>query len=318
MLPPDSLNRVSGAQLFSDSAERVVAYLRAHTPLTDWSVSRVTDGEQIHIHVQRDNLLAVGDRVDWQESFCSRMERGAAHVVRDAKLDADYSDLAAADRVRAYAGFTLGDDQGDMFGVLCGVRSQPLRDYEVIDEQLVQLLSKLLSAQLGLARTIDRDDRRIQLAEALAERDALTGALNRRGWDRLIADAQQRLESFGDPVAVAVVDLDGLKKVNDTAGHAAGDALIRRAAEALQSVSSESSHVARYGGDEFMILANGVVPSKADQYFEVFSAALSQSGVRASIGYAAAEPGLCSVEEAISSADGVMYAQKRLSYREAI
>lgn len=301
---------LNGAQAFSESSERVVAYLNAHTPLADWSVSRVVHGEQVHVHVHQDQLLSTGARVAWKESFCSRMASGAAHVVRDSRIDPDYSDLGASEYVGAYAGYTISDDRGEMFGVLCGVRSEPLADDEQLDEQLLKLFSELLSTQLELARGIDRERRRIELSEALANTDALTGLLNRRGWDAMVADAQERLVSFGDAVAVAVVDLNGLKQVNDTQGHTAGDELIIRAAQTLKEAGGASCHVARYGGDEFMILANGVVPSQAATFFEAFETALASAGVAASCGFAAAEPGLASLADCLSEADRMMYQRK--------
>lgn len=306
----------SGARAFVDSADRIVAYLNAHTPLTDWSVSRVTGGEQIHVHVYHDRLLHAGDRIDWNESFCSRMAAGAAHVVRDARADPDYADLEAAERVGAYAGFTINDDRGQMFGVLCGVRPEALSDDERVDEQLIRLFSDLLSTQLRLSRTVDRERRRIALAEARAEVDALTGVLNRRGWDRVVADAQERMDSFGDPVAVAVVDLNGLKALNDAEGHRAGDGLIRRAAEVLYAVCGSTGFVARYGGDEFAILANGVVPSQAQERFAAFATALTEAGVSASLGFAAAEPGVRTLEQAVTAADLMMYEHKRRAKAE--
>lgn len=302
---------VNGAQAFTNSAERVVQYLNAHTPLPDWSVSRVTQGEQIHVHVHHDQLLETGTRVDWNESFCSRMAAGAAHVVRDSRVDPNYNDLSAAASVGAYAGYTISDDRGELFGVLCGVRPNPLREGEHIDEELLELLTELLSSQLELSRAIDRSRRDISVAEALTNSDALTGLLNRRGWDNIVADAQERIDAFGDPVAVAFLDLDDLKMVNDTQGHAAGDELLVRTADALRAASTPASHIARYGGDEFVILANGVTPSQIEDTFEVFRTALAQAQVRASVGYAAAEPGRITIEEAIETADMMMYERKR-------
>lgn len=303
--------QLNGAQSFTESARRVVDYLNVHTPLTDWSVSRVARGEQVHVHVHHEQVLTVGTRVDWDESFCSRMAGGAAHVVRDSRADPDYSDLAASERVGAYAGYTIGDDRGELFGVLCGVRPSPLAEGEEVDERLVHLLSDLLSTQLVLSRGIDRERRTIELTEAAAHTDALTGVLNRRGWDRIVADAQERLSGFGDSVGIAVIDLDGLKAVNDAQGHAAGDALIKRAAEALQGACTAASHVARYGGDEFVVLSNGVVPARAEEDFGVFARALAEAGVRASLGFAAAEPGRTSLLEALEAADRMMYGNKR-------
>lgn len=306
----DLRSPLNGARLFTESAERVVDYLKLNTPLSDWSVSRVANGEQVHVHVRPDQVLAVGDRVEWEESFCSRMSAGASHVVRNARADADYADLEAAEQVGAYAGFVIGDDRDGRFGILCGVRPTPLRDDEQVDEPLVRMLSELLTTQLVLARAIDRERRRVELTEALAHTDALTGVLNRRGWDGLVTDAQERLDAFGDPVAVGIVDLDGLKHVNDTAGHAAGDRLIARAADALRSACSAGSHVARYGGDEFAILVNGVSPGQVETAAAGFTRALDLAGVHASIGMAAAEPGIVPLDVALEVADRRMYAQK--------
>ncbi|WP_053382522.1 GGDEF domain-containing protein [Leucobacter celer] len=302
---------LNGARLFTESSERVVAYLNLHTPLTDWSVSRVGGGDQVHLHVHHDQILDVGDRVAWTESFCSRMAAGDTHVVRNSRIDPEYSDLEIAATVGAYAGYTIGDVRGGVFGVLCGVRSEPLLEGETVDEQLLSLLSEMLTTQLRLSRHVDHERHRLELAEALAQTDALTGALNRRGWDRVVADAQERLDAFGDPVAVAVVDLDDLKALNDSHGHAAGDAMIVRAAEALRAAPTQVSHVARYGGDEFMILCNGTAPSQIEAGFSAFARALSEAGVRASIGIAAAEPGVVPVTDAITAADARMYAHKR-------
>lgn len=306
---------LNGAAAFTRSAERVVAYLNEHTPLTDWSVSRVTNGEQIHVHVHHDQVISVGDRIDWNESFCSRMSAGAAHVVPDSRRDPQYSDLRAAERVGSYAGYTIRDDDGALFGVLCGVRETPLADGETIDEELIRLLSDLLSSQLELSRGIDRERRSIAIADALAHTDALTGLLNRRGWDRVLADAQERVDAFGDPVAVAIIDLNGLKCVNDTQGHLAGDRLLTSAARALSAAATHAHRVARIGGDEFAILANGVTTRGADDHFAPFSAELERAGVSAAMGVAAAVPGLATLAEAVAQADRAMYARKVESHQ---
>lgn len=302
---------IVGADYFSAAAQKVVDYLNANTPLPDWSVSRVAGGEQVHIHVHHNTILDVGNRIDWNESFCSRMAAGAANVVPNARLDPDYNDLAAADDVGAYAGFPITDDEGAMFGVLCGVRPAPLGIDEPVDRDLLKLMSELLSSQLVLARSIDRERRGLEIAEALAHTDALTGLLNRRGWDLIALDAQQRIDAFGDPVAVAVIDLDGLKTVNDVLGHDAGDDLLRRAARAITMAGKPGDRIARYGGDEFTVLANNVAAGDLGDYFAAFSLSLEQHGVSASLGYAGTNPGTMSVADAFSAADQTMYIQKR-------
>lgn len=302
----------NGAKLFTQSAERIIDYLSVHTPFTDWSVSRVTRDEQIHVHVHhRHKLLTSGDHVAWKESFCHRMLGGAAHIVRDSSTDSNYSDLKAAGEVGAYAGYAIGDDHGELFGVLCGVRQAPLRVDEEIDGQLVNLFSELLATQLALSLGIERERRRNAQAEALAHLDALTGLLNRRGLENIMADAQEKIEAFGDSVAVAILDLDDLKAFNDSQGHAAGDNLIKRAAEALVSAGNEDCHIARFGGDEFVILLNGIGAAQAGNEFDVFARSLADAGVRASLGFATAELGRKTVQEAMVAADRMMYESKR-------
>ncbi|MET0928430.1 MAG: sensor domain-containing diguanylate cyclase [Aeromicrobium sp.] len=307
MSTPEVLN---GAELFSASAQRIVDYLNAHTAIPDWSVSRITGGEQVHVHVHHEELIEVGDRVPWTSTFCRRMTNGAAHVVADSHDDPDYADLPDALAVRSYAGFPITDDDGSTFGILCGVGLEPLSTTTAVDEDLVALMSELLSSQLIMSRAMDRDRRATEIAEALAYTDALTGLVNRRGWDLLVADAQERVDAFADPVAIGVIDLDGLKAVNDLEGHDAGDELLRRTADALRSVAGPIDQVARYGGDEFAILSNDLPVADLPAHFDTFVATLAIHGIKASLGFSLSAPGVMSLAEAFAKADREMYAAK--------
>ena len=302
---------VNGADLFSTSAQRIVDYLNAHTAISDWSVSRVTGGEQVHVHVHHENLLDVGDRLPWSDTFCRRMTGGAAHVVPDSLADPDYADLAGARTIRSYAGYPITDDDGSTFGILCGVGPAPLASPESVDSDLIGLMSDLLSSHLVLSRALDRNRRAAELAEALANTDALTGLVNRRGWDLLVADAQERVDAFGDLVAIGVIDIDGLKSVNDTEGHAAGDALLRRAAEALRTAALPSDRVARYGGDEFAILTNNLPVAELPAHFDRFITTMADQGVKGSLGFSITAPGVTTLASAFAKADAEMYATKQ-------
>lgn len=156
---------------------------------------------------------------------------------------------------------------------------------------------------------LDKLDVRTQLASAVALREAthhlattdeLTGLWNRRGFFE-----QARLRwSAGTPAAVAFVDLDGLKVVNDTDGHSAGDALIRRLANSLSTALRETDVVARLGGDEFAVFTPGLSP---DDLQVRLTAAV---GRRASVGTApVADIGL--LPDALLEADARMYSAKR-------
>jgi diguanylate cyclase (GGDEF)-like protein len=104
----------------------------------------------------------------------------------------------------------------------------------------------------------------IHAAENLSIRDALTGLLNRRGMreigEELLAVARRTRE----PLACTFIDVDGLKKVNDTHGHDVGDVLIQEVAASLEEVFREADVQVRWGGDEFVVLSLGPGPRVED------------------------------------------------------
>lgn len=302
---------VNGADLFSAAADQVIAYLKEHTPIPEWSVSRITGGEQVHIHAADNEMIHAGRRVPWDDTFCIRMSMGADRFVLDAQASPQYSDHPDAEVVRAYAGIPITDDDGRMFGTLCGIGTEPLSTIDEFDRDLIEMLAGLLSSQLAMARVADRERRTAAIATAMAHTDALTGLVNRRGWDILVDDAQSRVAAYGDPVAIAVIDLDGLKGVNDVEGHAAGDDLIRRAAAAITAAAGHGDRVARYGGDEFVVLSNNVAVKDLAAHFARFTDHLTRAGVSASVGYAPTSAGDVSVLDAFAQADADMYVTKQ-------
>jgi two-component system, cell cycle response regulator len=89
----------------------------------------------------------------------------------------------------------------------------------------------------------------------LSTTDSLTGLSNRRAFDDRLRDEWRRAARYGSPLAVLLVDIDGLKRINDQLGHRAGDHLLRRTATAIRHSLRGSDVGARWGGDEFAILA---------------------------------------------------------------
>ena len=97
----------------------------------------------------------------------------------------------------------------------------------------------------------------VRAAQAAARRDPLTGLHNRLGWDEALATCDPGSAPGDRPVALVVVDLNGLKAVNDRYGHDAGDGFLRRAAAAVRACARRGDVVARLGGDEFGLLLPG-------------------------------------------------------------
>ncbi|MFZ0668274.1 MAG: GGDEF domain-containing protein [Acidimicrobiales bacterium] len=140
--------------------------------------------------------------------------------------------------------------------------------------------------------------------------DPLTGCSNRRALKEDLERAAAGSRRTGLDVAVAVVDLDGLKQINDTYGHAAGDATLKHVAESLRSVIRDTDVVYRVGGDEFVV----VIPySSATGAAAAMRRALAEGAPMFSWGVASLgmlEPGT-DIEKLIELADASLYANRR-------
>lgn len=107
----------------------------------------------------------------------------------------------------------------------------------------------LLQAEAREALALERD----RYARE-ARTDRLTGLENRSAWEELLASEDARRTRYAERVTIVSADLDGLKAINDREGHAAGDQALKAAAELLRRSARASDHVARVGGDEFLVL----------------------------------------------------------------
>ena len=123
-----------------------------------------------------------------------------------------------------------------------------------------------LEAQAALARAhdlIERQQQRIIALESEAQTDPLTGVLNQRGFSKALGREVDRARRQDKTTALLVLfDLDGLKQVNDSFGHPAGDAYLRALADGLASVRV-TDYVGRLGGDEFALLLTDAEPQAA-------------------------------------------------------
>ena len=109
---------------------------------------------------------------------------------------------------------------------------------------------------------------------------------NKRGWEKLLQAEEKRTRCYRHSSAIYVVDLDGLKEINDTCGHLAGDELIRQTAQILRHSVRTEDVVARLGGDEFAILTIETSEAEANALKERIQQALIDNQIEASIGVA--------------------------------
>ena len=172
--------------------------------------------------------------------------------------------------------------------------------------RITGLLALIAGAEQRVVKTLDKLDH----AEELATTDPLTGLANRRRWWEALEHEAARCARSGGHFAVAIIDLDGLKIVNDERGHLEGDLLLRVAGSTIRQTVRTSDEVARVGGDEFAVLAVDPVDDKVDGLIARLCEAFDLAGIEASIGAAVSdghEPFMATYQRA----DEAMYLTKR-------
>jgi diguanylate cyclase len=300
------------AREFTTAAERVVAHLRWQAPLLAWLVAELdgTGGWTPVAVVDAGYGVAPGTRFAWTDTFCSRMVQGLGPQVAEYVDDDEgyrTTPLAAAHPIGAYIGTPVLSG-GRLVATLCGLDPAPQPGLAQ-HLRLVQLLGELLGTVHAAHEGRVHAQRRAEDAEAAARLDPLTGALTRRGWlDQLRAELA-RADRLQHGLALLSLDLDGLKAVNDTEGHVAGDARLAAVARTLREVLRPADVLARLGGDEFAVAAVDVEEGQVPDLLQRVCGGLAQAGLPVAVGAAWRGPG-DAVEPAWARADQRMYDDK--------
>lgn len=171
-----------------------------------------------------------------------------------------------------------------------------------------------------LKKTIRSQEIEMQALRRLSEYDRLSGLKNRNAFLRCA------LQEGHAAVTVLACDIDGLKLVNDTLGHWAGDRLIRRTAAVLREVCPAEAQAFRIGGDEFLLLLPQSVSSAQEQQLlqsvlegvQRHNALYGEIPLSLSVGVASQVAGGGSLEEAVRRADYYMYEQKRDGHEKVL
>ncbi len=171
-------------------------------------------------------------------------------------------------------------------------------------------LATTLVEQAGTALALVR-------ARAEAGTDAVTGSMNRRAMRRRLSEEMNRARRTGQPLACLIADLDNFKEVNDRHGHAAGDSMLRAVARALHGEFRAFDRVARYGGDEFVVILPNADLGNATAAAERALARLREMPApdplpqtSASIGVAQWHPSM-TVDALLQAGDAALLASKR-------
>jgi diguanylate cyclase (GGDEF)-like protein len=136
------------------------------------------------------------------------------------------------------------------------------------------------------ARLYDETRRLLEQTQRLALTDSLTGIPNRRALGEMLERELHTSERYDSPFAFAILDLDDLKKINDSGGHSLGDLALKRFASVLKRAARKGDIVARYAGDEFVVVMTQADRAAAVRGVDRILAALRRNGLQSSIGVA--------------------------------
>jgi diguanylate cyclase (GGDEF)-like protein len=149
---------------------------------------------------------------------------------------------------------------GEELGLLLGATAEPAV-FEHDRAELAALFASHAAASLDAAIVIGRERRS-------AVTDSLTGLLNRRGFEQRLDVALEAAREQRSPLNLVVMDCDDFKGVNDRAGHAFGDALLRELGTVLARCLPDDAEAARFGGDEFVVMLPGVLADAVGRTLE--------------------------------------------------
>lgn len=148
--------------------------------------------------------------------------------------------------------------------------------------------------------------------EGLAREDALTGALNRRALVERLDEEIARAGHQGGRYAVALLDIDHFKAINDSGGHAAGDEALRALVATVSPQLQDREALGRIGGDEFVVLLVDARAEAVEDHAEALRALVaSAAGFSVSVGVASSFGGQADAEGLIAAADEALYRAKR-------
>ena len=183
-----------------------------------------------------------------------------------------------------------------------------------------EMLARLQAEREAMQRELEEARARIVQLERLADEDSLAPIANRRAFVRELSRMIAFTRRYGSPSSVIYFDVNGMKQINDTHGHPAGDAALRHVAEMLCKNVRESDIVGRLGGDEFGVILAQTTQEQANAKAISLAEAIGATSLRwgkfeiaVSAAYGVYSfTGSDDAQVAIEAADKAMYKQKRV------
>ena len=265
-------------------------------------------------------LAAAGDWPITRGAAGRCVQLGVPHLITDVDADPDY--IAGNDTVRSEYLVPIRHRQR-LHGVL-NIESTRHDFFDAEARAVFDAVADLVAGAIHFARVADELKQANRKLEQLSMIDGLTGIANRRRFDQQLCVEWQRMAVEQRPLALLMVDADAFKPLNDASGHLYGDECLRELARVCEGfVETEADLVARFGGEELVLLLPGRDLGQAAEVAEALRMAVEAKSmphpaspvaphVTVSVGVASVVPGVaCKPDLLIGRADRAMYAAKR-------
>ena len=319
---------VAGARSLEELVRPLLELLQAVTGLESTYLTRIDDAAGIqHVLFARNSQrlqIPEGLDVPWEGTLCKRaLEEGRLYTDDVANCWAD-SEAAMALGIATYTSTPVRIEDGTLYGTLCAASGErkPLAEGA---EKILHMFSRLIGQQIERERLVQALRQANDSLAISALTDTTTHLPNRRA---LMEEMRRRLASLereGGALAVAFIDLDQFKSINDRHGHEVGDQFLAAIGGRLQGALRAGDFVARLGGDEFVVLSHTPHGGDAEMaamamrtrlqtattgHFGLAGMTIDYAGP--SIGMIVAAPEARDIEALLAQADAAMYADKRL------
>ena len=190
------------------------------------------------------------------------------HSLADVKLTVKNMVMTFIDRLGSVAastgdlhekigGFSEKISRADNIDELNGVLAEVLREIRLVQTEALTSRDRMIAARQEVQQAeqkIHSLEQALRHMSELVREDQLTGSLNRRGLDDVFGRETARADRRGTPLCLAMLDLDDFKRLNDTYGHQVGDAALKHLVRIIKETLRSMDAIARFGGEEFLIL----------------------------------------------------------------
>jgi len=264
----------------------------------------------------QDLQIPEGLTLPWGDTLCKRALDEGKPYTDDVENCWGDSEAAKALGIKTYLSQPVRTTDGSLYGTLCAAIGSrvPVPEATI---RVLGMFAELIAHQVERERAVQALRKSNEELASQVFLDPLTGVANRRALLQELRRMLARAEREGGQVHIAFIDLDGFKSINDRHGHQAGDQFLKQVAGRLSGSVRLGDFVARYGGDEFVVITE----SKRDEDLgerlqshiagQYSSEALHIDYAGASIGVIRSAPGELDPEALLKRADAAMYEVKK-------